>query len=206
MTDPGNFTSHTVPSLMKRLWVHGFLVGLGLVLAVLLAWWLLWGTPAPSTTAEKEAVSASPAQQAPKETRQDQPAIPAAPGDGAVLLKSQLNKVLAGIREANLKKDLAQVMGFYTPSFPHRRERADRISKSWELYDYLNLDFKIDEVKVLGPDLALTQVTWEIETRNRKTRSLNKVTKTYLVWLARDNGQWQIQALENLAGSQEEQP
>jgi ketosteroid isomerase-like protein len=187
MTDPGNFTSHTVPSLMKRLWVHGFLVGLGLVLAVLLAWWLLWGTPAPPTTAEKEAVSA-------------------APGDAAVLLKSQVNKVLTGILEANLKKDLAQVMGYYASSFPHRRERADRISKSWELYDFLNLDFKIDEVKALGPDLALAQVTWEIETRNRKTRSLNKVTKTYLVWLARDNGQWQIQALENLAGSQEEQP
>jgi len=207
MTDPGNLPNHTLPSLMKRLWVHGFLVGFALVLVILLAWWFLWGTPAPSTTAEKETAPSPQAQPGPGEAARGEPAVAApAPPAAAAALKRQLEEVLAGVREANLRQDLPQLVNLYAPDFPQRKEREQSISKSWKVYDYLDMTFRMDEVKSLATDRASARVTWDVETRNRKTKALKQVTKAYLAWFTKDSGQWRIQALENLAPRPQEKP
>jgi ketosteroid isomerase-like protein len=198
MTDPQNFSSHTVPSLMKRLWVHGFLVGFALVLVILLAWVFLRGGPEPSITAGPESTPLTQAPPSQSEAAKASPAVSSpAPADAALPLKDQLQQVLAGIRDANLIKDLSQMLDLYSPSFPDRKKKAENISRLWETYDYLDMDFQMAEVKYLAPQRAFARVTWNIETRNRKTSILQKTTKTYLVWFTRESDQWRIQALEN---------
>jgi len=198
MTDPENFSSHTVPSLMKRLWVHGFLVGFALVLVILLAWVFLRGAPSTSTTAGPETAPLAQAPPSQSEAAKAKPAVShLAPADAALPLKGQLEQVLAGIRDANLIKDHSQMLRLYSPSFPHLKAKADNISRLWETYDYLDMDFQMEEVKYLATQRAFARVTWNIETRNRKTSILQKTTKTYLVWFIRESDQWRIQALEN---------
>jgi len=207
MTDPENLSSHTVPSLMKRLWVHGFLVGFALVLVILLAWVFLRGAPAPSTTAGPETAPLAQAPPSQSEAAKATPAVSSpAPAGAALPLKGQLEQVLAGIRDANLIKDLSQMMGLYSPSFPHLKEKAEHISRLWETYDYLDMDFQVDEVKYLAPQQAFARVTWNIETRNRKTSILKKTTKSYLVWFTRESDEWRIQALENQPPPPQEKP
>ena len=44
--------------------------------------------------------------------------------DSTAQLKSQLAQVLAGIKEANQKKDLSQLLSQYSPNFPQLQQRA----------------------------------------------------------------------------------
>jgi ketosteroid isomerase-like protein len=124
----------------------------------------------------------------------------------AASLKGQLEEVLAGIREANLKQDLTQLLNFYAPDFLHLKEKAQSISKSWQAYDYLDMEFRVEEVKSLEPDRASARITWNIKTRNRKTGSLKNVTKAYRVWFTKDSDQWRVDALENLPPRPREKP
>ena len=207
MTDPQNFSGHTVPSLMKRLWVHGFLVGLALVLVILLAWVFLRGGPAPSITDGPETAPLTQAPPSQSEAAKASAAVSSpAPAGAGLPLKGQLEQVLAGIRDANLIKDLSQMLDLYSPSFPHLKEKAENISRLWETYDYLDMDFQVDEVKYLAPQQAFARVTWNIETRNRKTSIIKKTTKTYLVWFTRESDEWRIQALENQPPPRQEKP
>ena len=75
--------------------------------------------------------------------------------DSSAKLESQLAQVLDGIKEANQKKDLPQLLSHYSPNFPHLQQRAQNISKTWKIYDYPKMDFEITEVR-----LWMTKLLW----------------------------------------------
>ena len=116
--------------------------------------------------------------------------------DAAAALQSQLTQVLTGIKEANQKKDLPQLLSHYSPNFPQLQQKAQNISKNWKTYDYLEMDFHLKEVRLLADQTAVARVTWNVETRNISTRKNKNVTKTYVIRFARESGQWRIRALD----------
>ena len=90
--------------------------------------------------------------------------------DSTAQLKSQLTQVLAGVKEANQKKDLPQLLRHYSPNFPKLRQRVQHISKAWKIYDYPKMDFEITEVNLLADQTAVARVTWDVEAHNISTR------------------------------------
>jgi hypothetical protein len=174
-------------SYVKHLWIHGFVVGLGLVCLILAAWFFLSGTPTP------EEGKTSPA---PTQMRGPAPSTPAEAPDSRATLNPQLEKVLARLREATLKKDLPQFLSLYSATFPQLAEKRQRITKTWHNYDYSRMAFQMAEVKPLGPAKASALVTWEIETRNRQTGAVKEVTRAYRVHFVRESGQWHIESLD----------
>lgn len=191
MTD---FDNRPLPSLMKRLWLHGFLVGLAVVLIFVLAWYFLWGPSSPPAT-EEALLPPAPVQGGQTGPNSSQVASPP-PAPSATALESQLERVLSGIREANQKKDLAQFLNLYSPSFPNLSRRAQKISAAWQVYDYRMMEFKLGEIQPVNENTVQARVTWQIETQNRRTQSLKNVTQTYQVWFVKESGQWRIKALE----------
>jgi hypothetical protein len=165
----------------------------GVVLSGALAWFLLAGPPLSSTA--KQGESAPPAQ---AQTGQSASAAPlTAPSTaGPAKLKSQLEQVLAGVREANQKKDLSQLLSYYSPNFPRLPQRAQSISKNWTIYDYPTMEFEVKEVRLLDEDAAAARVTWEVEAKNISTLKSKNISKTYLVRFAKESGQWRIKALD----------
>jgi hypothetical protein len=180
-------------SLARGIWMHGFLAGLVVLLLVYLGWFFLKGTPVPSSPGEKDAVSSQglPPQASPSVKPPDLSAPVA-----SETTKSQLEKVLAGIREANQKKDLALFLSLYTPTSPGLAQRAQEISKSWTIYNYPKMEFTITELNPLSDGRILARVTWDIKMEIRSTKKLRNVSKAYLVWFENDSGHWRIQALE----------
>jgi ketosteroid isomerase-like protein len=193
MTD--HWQSSPVQRKWKHIWIHGFVIGVGVVLVSSVIWFFLTGTPSSSTTHKDET---APQVQAPPGERPPAgpPAASQAPVDSPAPLKSQLAQVLGGIREANQKKDLSQLLSHYSPDFPKLYQRAQHISETWKIYDYPKMDFEIAEVRLLADQTAVARVTWDVEAHNISTRKNKNLAKTYLIRFARESGQWRIRALD----------
>ena len=188
-------SSHSQPR-WKNIWIHGFVLGVGVVLIGSLVWFFIRKTPTspPSSTGEK----AAEAQVQPREGAPAGPPVaPEVPAESTPTLKSQLEQVLSGIREANQKKDLSQLLSHYSPNFPQLPQRAQRISKTWKIYVYPEIEFEIAEVRLLADKTAEARVTWNVEARNISTLKNENISKTYLVRFVRESGQWRINALDN---------
>jgi hypothetical protein len=186
-------SSHSQPR-WKNIWIHGFVLGVGVVLIGSLVWFFIRGTPSspPSNTGEKAAeAQVQPRKGAPA----GPPVAPEVPAESTPTLKSQLEQVFSGIREANQKKDLSQLLSYYSPNFPQLPQRAQRISKTWKIYVYPKIEFEIAEVRLLADKTAEARVTWNVEARNISTLKNENISKTYLVRFVRESGQWRIKAL-----------
>ena len=184
----------------KRIWIHGFVLGAVVVLIGLVAWFFMKGTPSspPPLTGGKAAEVQVPQRQT--QPGKDLPVAPPAatevPAESTATLESQLAQVLAGIREANQKKDLSQLLSHYSPNFPQLQQRVQYISKTWKIYDYPKMDFKITEVRLLANKTAQARVTWDVEAQNISTLKNKTIVKTYLVRFGRESNQWRIKSLQ----------
>jgi hypothetical protein len=198
MTDQGK--SSQVQPRWKHIWIRGCLIGVGLVLVGFFGWFLITVTLFSSDSQKGETPRQMPAPQPqPLLGATPTPEPPVAskgPVDAAAALQSQLAQVLTGIKEANQKKDLPQLLSHYSPNFPQLQQKAQNISKNWKTYDYLEMNFHLKEVRLLADQTAVARVTWNVETRNISTRKSKSVAKTYLIRFARESGQWRIKALD----------
>jgi hypothetical protein len=186
----------------KNIWIHGFVLGVGAVLIGLLVWFFIRGTDSapPALTEEKAAEVQAPKGEAqPGKTPPVGPAAaPGVPAPSTPTLESELAQVLAGVREANQKKSLPQLLSHYSPNFPQLQQRVQHISKAWKIYDYPKMDFEISQIRLLADKTAEARVIWTVETRNISTLKNNTVSKTYLIRFAKESGQWRIKSLQNM--------
>ena len=200
MTD--NWKSSLGQHMWKHIWIHGFVIGVGLVLIGFLVWFSITGTPSPSTSQKEETAPQVLLPQVQAPPGEGPPASPPvasqAPMDSTAQLKSQLAQVLAGIKEANQKKDLPQLLSHYSPNFPQLHQRAQHISKTWKIYDYPKMDFEITEVRLLADQTAVALVAWDVEAHNISTLKNKPISKTYLIRFARESGQWRIKGLDKV--------
>ena len=189
---PPDTSASALQALLKRLWIHGFLAGVGVLFVILLLCYFIWGWPFATPEGQDE-TKATPTQALVA------PVTPPAPG-GAVgpsaTLEAELSDVLAKLGQANRKKDLQQLLSLYSPSFLNLHQKAQEISRSWASYDYLSLNFELTEIKSPTPESATARVTWKIKTRQRQTQKIKDITKVYLVSFTCASGQWRIQDLE----------
>jgi hypothetical protein len=180
----------------KRILIYGFVLGTVVMLIGLVAWILVEGTPSslPFLTGEKTAEVQVPHRetQPGKDLPVPPPTAAEVPAESTATLESQLAQVLAGIREANQKKDLSQLLSHYSPNFPQLQQRVQYISKTWKIYDYPKMDFTIGEVKLLANKTARARVTWNVEAQNISTLKNKTIVKTYLIRFSRESNQWRI--------------
>lgn len=205
MTD--NWKSTLGQHMWKHIWIHGFVIGVGVVLIGFAAWFFLTETPSSPTShpGEKAPQVQAPQAQAPQVQALpgaiptvSPPVAPRAPVGSSAPLQSQLARVLAGIGQANQKKDLPQLLSYYSPSFPQLHQRTQNIAQNWKIYDYPKMDFAMTEVRLLADQTAVARVTWKVEAHNISTLKNKHISKTYLITFARESGQWRIKALDKV--------
>ena len=100
------------------------------------------------------------------------------------------------MREAQLKKDLEQYLNYYSPNFPALDKKRQAITKNWELYDYLDLEYKIDEVKLLITGNASALVTWKITYKMMGSEEIKVSTQKIKIMLSNESDKWRINKLE----------
>ena len=181
----------------NRAWARSLMVGLGFLLIGFLVWVSYQRHPAfhhserPGDQTGSDAAPANGANQ-PSASSGGPPKTPTA------LLKSQLEQVIAGIREANQKKDLPQLLGHYSSNFPQLTQRAQTISKAWKIYDYPRMDFEVHEVRLLSDNKANAHVTWHVEAKKINASTKKTISNTYLINFVKESGQWRILSTERV--------
>ncbi len=197
MTDPRKPLNSPEPGQRRPRPVLALLAGLGVIIIISLVWLSFRGTPPPSVSKKVEDAPPALTKAGPME-----PAIPtvaAAPSaaaDSTAALNSQLAQVLSGIREANQKKDLSQLLSYYSPNFPQLTRRAQSISKTWKIYNYPKMEFEMSEAKLLDAHTATARVTWEVEAQNISTQKSKNISRNYLLKFTKESGKWRISGLE----------
>ena len=195
-TAPGIVPPPGMPS-----WLIGLLVGSGILILILLFLLFTRGTstpPAPTSAPKAEA----PAPALPEPTPPPAPATatpPPGPAPQAEAgLQEQLHKELSILQEAQLRKNIVQFMSIYSLTYPELDNKRARTLKSWERYDITNLGFTIDKIQPIDPDNAIAWVTWNMDTKNRRTQNLASSTQTFQVRFAKELGKWRIRSLEEV--------
>jgi hypothetical protein len=190
-----------------RSWVIALLGGS--VLAVLLvAWWLFLSKTPPrfsvvppipleselkSSTIESQPTTAQPSP-VPANSGQVSPKQESLPTNE--VLKKELEELLQNMRAAQLKKDIDQYLNYYATNFPALDKKRQITVKNWELYDYLDLEYKIDEVKLLITGNASALVTWNIKYRNKGSEEIKYIIQKFNILLSNESGKWRISKLE----------
>ncbi|MCX5890810.1 MAG: hypothetical protein NTY36_15395 [Deltaproteobacteria bacterium] len=196
---PSDFPDRPLQTLAKRLWIHGFLAGLVVVLICFSLWYFIWGSAPEGPEEAKPTISQAPETAPSARSTLATPAQPNPPADTAkppTPLKAELEAVLTKLAEAQRNKDLSQLLRIYDPTFPGLRQKAEEISRTWKIYDYRSLRFRLEDIRSQSPGTASAKVIWEGETRDRSTHEIKELNKTYLVWFTNDFGQWRIKSLE----------
>lgn len=199
---PLDSTPSALQTHLKRLWIHGFLAGFGVLLVICLICLFIWGWPTAAPEGPEEArLTPSQTSTAPVTTPAPAPTTtvpPSAEVKPPASLEVELKEVLDRLEKANQKKDLQQLLSLYSPTFPDLPKKAQEISRSWASFDYLRLRYKLTDIESSTPDRASARVIWEIKTRHRQSREIKDTTKIYLVRFTCESGRWCIQSLEKV--------
>ncbi len=137
---------------------------------------VLPGTGVPMTTAEPALDS--------------RPPFPAGPENENLL------KLLNNIRDAHYKKDIHMFLQAYSPTFPQIEQKRDQTVKSWRLYDFLDMQFQVTEVRQENENTLDGLVNWTFKTLDRKNNTITTSSKTYDVKFTKEAGRWVIQDIE----------
>jgi len=168
-------------------WVIGALAGAGIVIIILLI--IIFSRPGapPAPPAPTPAVTTAP------------PAPPTpSPAAPAETLQDQLQKVLSRLREAQLKKNITELMSVYSTTLPNYDQKRKDALTTWENYDYDNLVFTVDKVQALDANNALAWVTWYMDLRNRNNQEPTSATQSYQVRFVQEMGAWRIRELKEV--------
>jgi hypothetical protein len=191
---------------VKHVWVHGFLIGLLLGVLGVCSYYFFNLIPSfpPSEKTTDDPPAIAQTEQMPSTKAQTEPILPEVtkvptqpslnPDDH---LDLQLAQVFNGIKDTTLKKDLTNLLNFYSPSFPDLTKKTKSISRSWKLYDYQKMEFKIHEVKYIAENSIVAWVTWDVTVKDLATQRIKNTSKTYQVSFIKESGQWLITGLKN---------
>ena len=56
----------------------------------------------------------------------------------------------------------------------------------------------VDKIQPIDPDNAIAEVTWYMDTKNRRTQELSSSSQIFQVRFAKEQGKWRIRFLEEV--------
>ena len=201
-------------------WALGALIGAGVLIVILFLILLFRKGPAPKKVAQalppKAVTTAAPTK--PPAPAAKEPAAPVAPKPVTppaappaatpapeAALADQVRETLGNLRDAQLWNDIVLFMSCYSSLYPSLDKKRQQTLAYWKDFNYLDLNFILNDVKPLGPDSALARVTWTMQVENRKSQQVDSFTQVFEVGLAKELGNWRIRSIKDLTYEQEEE-
>lgn len=129
--------------------------------------------------------------------------IPATPPATAVLTERQeIQAILDQLRKAQLAKDLNLFFDAYSPTFPNLAEKKAGVLKTWQKYNYLDLNFNLAGIQKKDPHTIVAEVTSDITLEDILSKKKSNLLNNYNISFSNISGKWLIQGLTGEKNSQ----
>lgn len=105
---------------------------------------------------------------------------------------AQVTAMLSRIRQAQLNKDINLFLSSFSPSFLQLEEKRQQVLKTWQVYDFVDLNYKIQDIQQQDNNTVAVKVYWQGEFKNQNTEEIKQLDKYYSVSFSKEGGQWLI--------------
>jgi hypothetical protein len=107
----------------------------------------------------------------------------------------EVQGILEQVREAQLKKDIGQFLQVYSPTFQDLDKKKESILKTWQRYDYLDMQFAIENLQKPDANTIIAKVAWDITLEDLSSKKKSTLKRDYTVFFSNASGKWLIQNL-----------
>jgi hypothetical protein len=183
----------------KKIWRQTLFIWVAVIISAILYFLVLHNTTITTNQSNQESIVPQPLSPTQDITRPSPSSLQnskTSPLSPTVPDKEDLLRLLNQIREAQSKKDIRLFLDAYSPTFPKLAQKRRLTVNLWKKYDYIESQFKINNLQRENASMILAEITWSIKAQDRKTRVIKIVTKSYNVTLSKQSGKWLIQELE----------
>jgi len=134
-----------------------------------------------------------------KETGQSQPVTKKSPASLPSPVveppQVQVTERLNRIRQAQLNKDINLFLSSFSPDFPQLEEKRQKVLKTWQLYDFVNMNFEIQDMQKQDDNTMAVKVYWQVEYKNQHAEEIKQIDKYYSVSFSKEGDQWLIKGM-----------
>jgi hypothetical protein len=178
---------------VKRLWRQLLCIWIVVLVLTISYLTVLHYAPGATNLAHKEYPAQLNSREETETAMLPQPSLPPVP---AIPESGNLFKLLNQIQDAQYKKDIHLLLQAYAPTFPDLRQKRELTVNIWRRYDYLDLQFQLNDVQQKNATTISGIVTWNIKTRDRKNDEIKTLSKAYQVNFSKESGRWLVQKLK----------
>lgn len=114
------------------------------------------------------------------------------PSLGVDLPQDQLTQMLNRIREAQLNKDINLFLSSFSPNFPELEEKRQKVLKTWQLYDFIDMNYEIQDIQKHDNNTVSVRVYWRVEFKNQNTNEIKQIDKYYSISFSKEGDKWLI--------------
>jgi hypothetical protein len=107
----------------------------------------------------------------------------------------EVTGILEQVRAAQLKKDINLLLNAYSPKFPDIDKKKASILKTWQQYDYLDMQFRVENIQKPDAHTIMAKVAWDITLEDVHSKKKSNLLKEYTIHFSDDSGKWLIQQL-----------
>jgi hypothetical protein len=107
--------------------------------------------------------------------------------------REKVQGILDQIRKAQLEKDINLFFKAYSPTFPNLVEKKKNLLKSWQKYNYLDMNFNIANIQKKKAHTVIAEVSCAITLEDIHSKKKDNVMKDYTIIFSDVSGQRLIQ-------------
>jgi hypothetical protein len=107
--------------------------------------------------------------------------------------RQEVQGILDQIRKAQMEKDINLFLKVYSPTFPNLAEKKKSLLKSWQKYNYLDMNFNIANIQKKNAHTISAEVACDITLEDIQSKKKDNVMKNYIINFSDVSGKRLIQ-------------
>jgi hypothetical protein len=196
MVQVSNRLHDNIVKAMRLMWRQLFFIW-ALVLLLVIAYFLVLHNASP-TARVAASVEKTTKNAVPSSTILVAPAVPApqlSTKSMPIPEFEEVKGILEQVRKAQLKKDIGLFLEAYAPTFHDLDKKKESILKTWQKYDYLDMEFAIENLQKPDAKTIVAKVSWDITLEDLTSKKKTVLKRDYTVYFSHVSGKWLIKNL-----------
>jgi hypothetical protein len=107
--------------------------------------------------------------------------------------RKEIQYVLDQIRKAQMDKDINLFLQAYSPTYPNLAEKKEDLLRSWQKYNYLDVNFNINNIQKKNAHTLIAEVACDITLEDIHSRKRSNLMKDYIINFSDNSGKRLIQ-------------